>query len=174
MFKKCVFVSLVALLFVGCNERDTQKNLGRILGAAAGGAIGAQIGPRGSNEKVVAIVAGTLLGAWAGEQLATRLSAEDAERARRAELGAYDAPMGQTIRWDNDESGHYGSVTPVREGRNGRGEYCREFHETVFIDGQEETAYGTACKDAYGKWQIVNNKRRYRGEKREHEYRDRD
>ncbi len=158
MLKKCIPLCFTALLFVGCNDQITQQDMGRLLGAAAGGAIGAQIGPRGSNEKVVAIIAGTLIGAWAGDQLASKLGEEDAQRARQAETAAYDAPMGQTVRWDNQQSGRYGSVTPVREGRDNAGNYCREFHETVFIDGKEETAYGTACKDAYGNWQIVQNK----------------
>lgn len=33
---------------------------------------------------------------------------------------------------------------------------CREFTRTIVIDGEEQTAYGTACRQSDGSWKIVN------------------
>jgi len=65
------------------------------------------------------------------------------------------APIGETISWNNPESGHSGSVTPTREGQTDSGDYCRQYKQSIVIDGQVETAYGTACKQG-ADWVLVN------------------
>ena len=35
-------------------------------------------------------------------------------------------------------------------------EYCREYNKTVSINGRAERAYGTACRQHDGSWEIVN------------------
>ena len=32
--------------------------------------------------------------------------------------------------------------------------YCREYQHTVTIDGKQEKAYGTACRQPDGSWKI--------------------
>jgi surface antigen len=44
----------------------------------------------------------------------------------------------------------------VREGTSESGKYCREFQQTVTIGGKTEQAYGTACRQPDGSWQIVS------------------
>jgi hypothetical protein len=44
------------------------------------------------------------------------------------------------------------TVAPV--GSTGRPE-CREFQQTITINGKTEKAYGTACRQADGTWRIV-------------------
>ncbi|MCZ6875908.1 MAG: hypothetical protein O7G88_20660 [bacterium] len=34
------------------------------------------------------------------------------------------------------------------------GQYCREYQQTVVIGGQEDRAFGTACRQPDGSWQI--------------------
>ena len=34
---------------------------------------------------------------------------------------------------------------------------CREFQESVIIDGKTQRAYGTACRQPDGTWKIVNS-----------------
>ena len=62
---------------------------------------------------------------------------------------------GQSAEWSNPDSGHYGSVTPQPAYKNTSGQYCREFQQEVVIDGRTESAYGTACRQPDGSWQIV-------------------
>ncbi len=35
-------------------------------------------------------------------------------------------------------------------------DYCREFTSTIIIDGVEQAAYGTACRQSDGSWKIVD------------------
>ena len=88
----------------------------------------------------------------------SRGRANDSEGVHnRAVNQAYSAPLNQTINWSNPESGHSGSVTPVREGVNSStGGVCRQYRQTIVVDGQAETAYGTACKNPDGTWSLAN------------------
>ncbi len=38
----------------------------------------------------------------------------------------------------------------------GESTYCREIIMEVVIDGVEQTAYGTACRQPNGSWKITN------------------
>ena len=38
----------------------------------------------------------------------------------------------------------------------GNGPYCREFQTTVVIDGQPQSAHGTACQQPDGTWAVVH------------------
>ena len=70
-------------------------------------------------------------------------------------ITVYVSTDGETIAWNNPESGNYGNVTPVRDGTSGSGLYCREFQQVITVGGQTETAYGTACQQPDGTWRIV-------------------
>jgi hypothetical protein len=72
-----------------------------------------------------------------------------------AQIRATTAPVGETIRWN--EAGAYGTVTPTREGTSSLDRYCREFQKTVTIGGRTEEAYGTACMQPDGAWEVVSN-----------------
>ena len=65
------------------------------------------------------------------------------------------APLGTQIAWNNPESGHSGTVTPIREGHTSSGRYCREYQQTVTVGGRVKEAYGTACRQPDGSWQFV-------------------
>ncbi|MCG8359860.1 MAG: hypothetical protein MI920_30210 [Kiloniellales bacterium] len=71
-------------------------------------------------------------------------------------MQAASAPVGQTIVWNNPDSGARGSVTPVRDGTSASGEYCREFQQTVTISGRTQETYGTACRQRDGSWRVVS------------------
>jgi surface antigen len=47
-----------------------------------------------------------------------------------------------------------GAPTVAPAGSTGRTE-CREFQQTITINGKTEKAYGTACRQADGTWRIV-------------------
>ena len=80
---------------------------------------------------------------------------QDRMQANQAVVQAHQAPLGETIAWNNPDSGNAGTVTPMRDGSTPSGLYCREFHQTVTIGGQTEAAYGTACRQPDGTWKIV-------------------
>lgn len=71
-----------------------------------------------------------------------------------AQIRATRTPIGVPIRWNNGDA--YGTVTPTRDGRDADGRYCREFQQKVKVGGQKSQAYGTACRQPDGTWQIVS------------------
>ena len=106
--------------------------------------------------QLVAVAAGTIIGAWLGNEVGKSLDRADRLALERAQDTAYTAPIGEPISWNNPDSGNYGSVTPVRDGNNNTtGQYCREFQHEVSIGGRTEQAYGVACRQPDGTWKIV-------------------
>ena len=71
-----------------------------------------------------------------------------------AQIAATAAPIGAPIVWA--EPGARGSVVATRDGWSDTGEYCREFQQTVEIGGRLEQAYGTACQQPDGAWQVTS------------------
>ncbi len=80
---------------------------------------------------------------------------EDQQRVYEdAQIRATTAPIGQTIVWNDGNAA--GSVVATRDGTSSNGRYCREFQQTVTIGGRSEQAYGTACEQPDGAWQIIS------------------
>ena len=66
---------------------------------------------------------------------------------------ALQAPVGETIRWEDKDAS--GSVTMIREGASSEGRYCREYTHNVQIGGESQQAYGTACRNPDDSWEIM-------------------
>ena len=153
--KMLVVAVLIAFTTAACenSQYGTKQTIGALGGAAAGGLLGAQIG--GGSGQLAATAAGALLGALVGSEIGRSMDEVDRMRADQAYGQAQDAPIGETIAWDNPDTGNYGSVTPTKQGtKASTGEYCREFQQTVVIGGEQEDAYGVACRQPDGTWEI--------------------
>ncbi|MEE9140471.1 MAG: RT0821/Lpp0805 family surface protein [Alphaproteobacteria bacterium] len=154
---KTVAAVAVALALTACaNSQGREKEFaGGLVGAGVGALAGSQIGD--GRGQLAAVAIGTLLGAWAGSQIGRQLDERDRLLAGRAMSQAHAAPVGQTIVWDNPNSGNSGTITPVRDGTHtATGAYCREYQQTITVGGRTEDAYGTACRQPDGSWQIVS------------------
>lgn len=151
------FVLAATIALTACdgtmNGMGNKQMIGAGTGAVLGGVVGSKVG-KGSGQ-LVGVGVGTLLGLMAGNEIGKSLDKADMAYASRAEQQAYRAPIGQSVSWNNPESGRSGSVTPVRDGRNSDGRYCREYKSSVFIDGQAQTSVGTACQNSDGTWQVI-------------------
>ncbi len=150
-------VSLIAVaLVLGACEGAGQKQLGgTLVGAAAGGLLGAQVG--GGKGQLAAVAVGTLLGAFIGSEVGKSLDKADQLHAQQAAQQSLEsAPIGQTITWQNPDSGNSGTVTPTNTYQTAQGQYCREYQTTVTVGGKTEEAYGNACRQPDGSWKIVN------------------
>ncbi|MBB3065093.1 MULTISPECIES: RT0821/Lpp0805 family surface protein [Limibacillus] len=150
--KTFAVVGLAGLILAGC-EQGPKQTIGTLAGAAGGAAIGSQIGS--GSGRHVAIALGTLAGAMLGGEIGRQLDERDQLLYSQAYEDAKTAPIGETIIWSNPESGNKGAITPVRDGTTGSGKYCREFQQTVIIAGEPQQAYGVACRQPDGTWQIV-------------------
>lgn len=137
------------------NEIFTKKTGGAIVGGALGGIAGSNIGD--GKGQIAATAIGTLLGAMIGAEVGSSLDRADRQYMSDAGYKAQSAPIGQTINWNNPDSGHYGTVTPIRDGYSSAGRYCRQYEQTIYIDGRQETATGQACQNPDGTWDIVNS-----------------
>lgn len=153
---KIATATVTLALLGGCanNTMGNKQVGGGLLGAAAGGLVGSQLG-HGSG-KLAATAIGTLLGAYLGSEAGKSLDQADQAYAQRAEQEAYAAPVGRTIHWNNPQSGNSGSFTPLRDGQDQAGAYCREYQTTIVVGGQPQQAHGTACRQPDGSWKMVN------------------
>jgi len=130
---------------------------GTILGGIVGAAIGSQIG--GGNGRLAAVGVGTLIGAVIGRDIGRSMDIADRAYATGSFGHAMEyAPTCSSITWDNPRTGSQGTVTPTYTYEPEPGRYCREFQQQVTIGGRVEDAYGTACRQPDGSWEIVAEK----------------
>lgn len=147
-----LLVLLPVVALAGCRTTNfgEKTGIGAALGAAGGGLIGAAAGggPTG-------IVAGVLLGGLAGGAIGNVLEQEDRRIAQKnSQLALESMRKGETSAWKNPDSGNSGSFTPTRTYQKADGTFCREYQQTVTVGGQEERAFGTACRQPDGQWQL--------------------
>lgn len=164
MKTKIIALALVSTLALGACASDgsmnpwgmgTKQTVGTAGGAVLGGVLGSNVG-KGKGQ-LWATGAGALLGAFVGSEIGKSLDEADRMYHQQALDKAYAAPLNQPIAWNNPESKHSGSVTPVREGRQtATGNLCRQFKQAIMIDGRAETAVSTACQNSDGTWTVTN------------------
>ena len=152
-----IAIALAAMVSLAACVTDAgeKQTLGTLIGAGLGGLAGSQIGS--GTGQLAAIGAGVLLGGLLGSEVGKSLDQADKLYAERNEQGSLEnSPTGQSSSWVNPDSGHSGSFTPTQTYTSAEGQPCREYHETVTIDGQTEEVYGTACREPDGSWRFVN------------------
>ncbi len=133
-------------------EPGPRATSGALGGAAAGGLLGAVIS--GEPE---AIAAGVLIGGLLGGAIGDALDANDRRYAEETAYRSFEySRTGRRSTWQNPDTGHSGSVTPTYTYQTPRGQYCREYQQTIVVGGREQRAYGTACRQPDGSWQIQN------------------
>lgn len=168
MKKVLVIVSTLALAGCSTNSGSNEQG-GAVLGALTGAVLGAALSDgkghrhgrygrhRGGGPDAAAVVFGAIAGGLVGSSIGRKLDKADRQAMAHAQYEAFEyTPSGSPSRWHNPDSGHYGEVVPEPAFERRPGEYCREYQQTVVIGGQEEDAYGTACRRPDGSWEIVN------------------
>jgi len=154
--KKLLAVALLLLLIVsGCAPTTGPKeSTGTLLGAGTGALLGAQVGSgRGT---LVAVAIGTLAGALMGQEIGRSLDrADQIAMQQNAQYALEYTPTNSSTPWRNPDSGNSGQITPVETYQTAQGQYCREYRQTVWIGGEQQQAYGTACRQPDGSWKII-------------------
>ncbi|MFO7578244.1 MAG: RT0821/Lpp0805 family surface protein [Pelovirga sp.] len=154
--KRLAIMTLLALLIVsGCAQNGMRKeDAGTLLGAGGGALLGAQVGS--GTGRLVAVAVGTLAGAMLGQDVGRSLDrADQLAMERNAQYALENVPTRTSTAWRNPDTGNRGTITPVETYQTSRGEYCREYVQTVWIGGEEHQAYGTACRQPDGSWKII-------------------
>lgn len=144
-----------AVALAGCHlDAGPKESVGTLVGAGGGALLGSQFGS-GSGQ-LVAVGAGTLIGAWLGNQIGVSLDRSDQLYAEQAYNRAFEGTRsGTSSSWRNPDSGNYGIVTPTRTYQSS-GRDCREFSQTIYVQGRAQTGVGTACRNGDGTWSIVS------------------
>jgi surface antigen len=122
----------------------------------AGAFSGSSATGRGGNGPAAAAVTNAALGGLIGNKLGAALNDEDRRLAYEAQIDALDrgAP-GAPVPWRNPASGRYGNIVPG-PAYDQKGAKCRGFSHTVTINGELQTARGTACRSPEGAWTAVS------------------
>ncbi len=153
--KQVIAVAAVVLLLAACGpDQGPKQTLGTIIGGVGGAVLGNEVG-KGRGRKV-AIAAGALLGAMLGSRLGRDLDEADRITAERTTQGALErGRTGDRTEWKNPDSGNSGWVVPTRTWQEDSGRPCREYQTGIIVGGEEQTGYGTACRQPDGSWKIV-------------------
>ncbi|HJD55468.1 MAG TPA: glycine zipper 2TM domain-containing protein [Rickettsia endosymbiont of Pyrocoelia pectoralis] len=157
IISKIIIIALAASMLQACNGPGgmNKQGSGTLIGAGLGGLAGNQFGKGKGN--IAAIGVGALLGAIVGNQVGAGMDEQDRRLAELTSQRALEAaPSGSSVEWHNPDNGNSGTVTPKKTYRNDTGQYCREYTQTVVVGGKAQKAYGTACRQPDGQWQVVN------------------
>src|ERR1700730_1471574 len=146
---------ILCLSVAACTADSGPKEVGGTAGGAvAGGVIGNAIGGSAGN-RLAGTVIGAAVGGLIGNRIGASLDDEDRRRAYAAQMQALAArPAGAPVAWRNPDDGRYGNVVPG-PAYQANGATCRQYTETVFIDGSPQTARGTACRNPDGTWTAI-------------------
>lgn len=149
---KLATVGLIAVSLTGCYAHGAgpREGAGTIIGAIAGGLVGSQFGS--GSGRLIATGVGAVAGAALGQGVGRSLDGRDRQQMSYASTRAMETGYEQD--WYNDQSGNYGTVSPGRSYKSAQG-YCREYQQTVYIGGEPQQAYGTACRQPDGQWQVM-------------------
>lgn len=141
-----------ATVLAGCEE-NPKGSLGAALGAAAGGLLAAS-----GDSGAAGVAAGVLIGGLLGGAVGSAMDAEDKRlHALTTQRALEYNRTGNAAAWRNPDTGHRGRVEPTRTYERDDGRYCREFQQTIIVGGKEEQAYGTACRQPDGSWEIIGS-----------------
>ena len=157
-FVKAIIIGAFTISLSAC----TKEEQGTIFGAIIGGVVGNSIegrGHRGRGNSGAGMIIGSMIGASMGNSVGRKLDEADRMRMRDAHMSAFENNRsGVRSQWRNPDSGNHGWVEPEPAYENTYGQYCREYTQTVYIGNKEEQAYGKACRQEDGAWEIVNPK----------------
>lgn len=149
-------IALVCSALAGCvTTSSSSSSLSGVTGRLTDGLIGGRGKSQGASEPMSA-GAGALYAAWMIDELGRQLDDGDRRIAAEADFVALETGgAGVAREWHNPATGHRGQVTPgVAYAVN---QYtCRDFVDTVAMDGRKETRRSTACRQPDGSWRPLS------------------
>ncbi len=140
---------LAGTVLSGCLGMGPGQGLGTFGGAVAGGAIGSAV----SGGSTTGTIAGALIGGFIGGEIGRGLDEQARQRAAYAQYQALE--YGQQMNWQSADGRAYGYTTPGPTYQV-NAYTCREYTQTIYIDGVPQTARGQACRNPDGTWQMVS------------------
>jgi len=150
---KILIAATLVLSLSACNATTGNKGMmGTLLGAGAGGLLGSKVG--GGKGQLAAVAIGALGGAFLGNSIGSSLDELDKMKVQQTSQYSLERNRnGDASAWYNPNNGNSGTVTPTNTVKE-NGKYCREYQQTVTINGKTQKAYGKACRQIDGSWNI--------------------
>ena len=151
-------VGILCAALAGCVETSSpssSSSIGGMTGRLTGGLIGGRAKAQGASESVSA-GATSLYAAWTVDDLGRQLDDGDRRMAAEADFVALETGgAGVAREWHNSATGRRGQVTPGAA--YAVNQYtCRDFVDTVVVDGRKETRRATACRQPDGSWRPIS------------------
>jgi surface antigen len=141
-------LNIIALLFLFLLSSCATKGQTGALGGAAGGALIGQAIGHSTSATLIGAAVGAGLGYIVGNEM---------DKYDRARLNTvYErGPSNQRSTWSNPDTGNQYSVTPQPAYQNrSTNQVCRRAEINAVIDGKPQKTYSTACRNAYGEWEL--------------------
>ena len=129
----------------------TNEESGTIIGGILGGAAGSQVGK--GHGRTAATVVGAIAGGYIGGNIGRSMDDIDRLKVRHS---LENNRTNESSSWTNPDSGNGYTVTPTSTYQTDSGHYCREYTTDVVIGSRREQAYGTACRQEDGSWNVVS------------------
>lgn len=98
---------------------------------------------------------GILLGAWASPEINASMNDLDRVKNQQAEKRVTNAPSGQMVTWISPSTGNSGTIVAVRDAYDSSGSFCREFRQTVTVEGIQKQGRSIACQQQDGSWKAM-------------------
>lgn len=137
---------------VGTISREDKLAQGAIAGAIVGGAVGFEVFGSGGGQ-LIGLAVGAAAGAGGGFILADHLTQLDLRSMNKSTYeGLSSKPTGETVTWNNPDSGNSGEITPLRTFLSNDGKLCRDYRRTVNVAGEVQHTTHTACRTGRGDW----------------------
>ena len=140
---------LAAFALAACQAPPTKEQTGMVIGGALGGALGSQVGS--GEGRTAATIIGTLIGAAVGGSVGR--SMDDTDRMKTAQA-LENVRTGVPATWVNPDTGNRYVVVPTRTFDSASGP-CRDYTIDATVDGRADKIRGTACREADGRWRII-------------------
>jgi surface antigen len=135
--------------YYGDDCHNENATAGTVVGAIAGGLLGAGV----SHGNAGAAIGGVILGGLAGNAIGKNIDCNDRPYAWRAYDKGFYGPIGHRYEWRGRDRAH-GYFVPIREYRGDRGYTCREFRTVTYRHGRKYTNEGRACRERDGNWHM--------------------
>ena len=136
---------LLAIGLTGCVGGISNQSGGALIGGVSGALLGTQIGV--GHGRLAGVAVGTMVGGFVGSAIGRSMDQHDKQLAANATYKALEQhPDNDPVAWKNPNKKHSGTVkvTSTNEDPN---KVCRDYIQTVSIDGKQQEVTGRACRD---------------------------
>ena len=150
---KSIVIVATAICITGCVTGGAKQTGGTLVGGATGALVGSQFGK--GHGKLASVAVGTMLGSLVGGSIGKSMDEEDKRLAANTTHNTLERqPDNQTVTWRNPNNNHAGTMRVTKTVENNN-LVCRDYVQTVIIDGRQEQVAGRACRDVRdpkGQW----------------------